>query len=521
VHSLRGFALCAAFAAARASADPPVMISPAPEDVAVTIYGDDLALVRETRTLALPGGEAVVEFRGVSDAIVPNAAIVEGLDGIVERNFDYDVLTPYSLVSRAVGSDVTLVRTNPGSGIQTRERARVVSSSQGVVLDFGGGRSEAVECSGLPEGLVFDALPADLRPEPTLSVRVHSKSAGEQRLTLVYLAHGISWRADYNVRMAPSGDRFDLEAWLTLANEGDTTFAEAETAVVAGELNREEDGRQVFSRKQLADHCWAWGRHWRGDLPPMPSPKFTSNLPAEVSATSGIEEIVVTAMKREEAVTEAQREELLDYHFYRIPWRTMIAARQSKQVRFMTKRGIRGEWLYRFESWVGGDGEEKPEAAEITLRFENEKDNELGEPLPAGTMRIAQATSDGEELLLGEDEIENSAAGVPVEVDVGESPTVMDQSRVTEYTEKDLILRSLLRGELWTRVSAVVEHELTNARPVPVTAELREYSGDTDLRISQASHPWRRDRGVPTWRIELPANARTTVRYRVRFIVLQ
>jgi hypothetical protein len=387
-----------------------------------------------------------------------------------------------------------------------------------VVLDFGGGRSEAVECSGLPEGLVFDALPADLRPEPTLSARVHNKRAGAQTLTLVYLAHGISWQADYNLRMAPSGDRFDLEAWLTLENDGETTFSEAQTAVVAGELNRLPDGRESFPREQLADHCWAWGRRWE-DGAPLPLVRVPPrNVPIAVSAFSGVEEIVVTARKREETITEAQREELLDYHFYRIPWRTTVASRQSKQVRFMTKRGIRGEWLYRFESSVYQATERPPEAAEITLRFENAKDNALGEPLPEGAVHVSQQTSGGEDLLLGEDEIDNSAAGVPVEVEVGESPAVMDRTRVTEYAQKNLILRSLLRREPLTRVTAAVEHEITNARATPVIVEVREQSGSSDLRISRASQPWKKDRGVPTFRIEVPANASVTLSYRVRFI---
>jgi hypothetical protein len=359
------------------------------------------------------------------------------------------------------------------------------------------------------------------RAEPTLSARVHNKRAGRQTLTLVYLAHGISWQADYNVRLAPSGDRFDVEAWLTLANEGGTSFADAETAVVAGELNREDSGREIIARESVADHCWAWGRRGPGF---WSTPALVQNLPLAVAALAesrGVEEIIVTARKREAVdVTEAQREELLDYHLYRIPWRTTVAAQQSKQVRFMTKRGVRAEWLYRFWSpdWFDTNNDEGPEAAAIVLRFENEKANQLGEPLPEGDVRVVQETSQGDLLLLGEGSVRNSAVGIPVEVEVGESPAVTNALRVTDYSEKTLILRSLLRGALMTRVTASLAHELKNARPLPVVVEVRQGGSPGGTRISSASHPWVKDRGIPTWRIEVPALESVTLSYRIRLV---
>ncbi len=515
---LRALAPLAALLPALVGAEPASVVSPAPEHVALTIYGDDLALVRETRTVELPEGFAIVEFRGVSDAIVPRAAIVEGIDGIVERNFDYDLLSPYSLVSEAVGSEVTLVRTNPGTGAVTHERARVVSGGEGVVLDFGDGRIEALECSGLPEGLVFDAPPPGLRAEPTLSARVHSKRAGRQELTLVYLAHGIAWRADYIVRVAQDGGRFDLEAWITLANESATSFPDAHVAVVAGELNRQDDGREIIPRAQLEDHCWAWGRRWPGFW----SRGFDkSDIRMSVSALAeesigGIEEIIVTANKRAEVtVTEAQREALLDYYLYRVPWETTVAAQQSKQVRFLTKRGVRFEHFYSFADFYGQDAsaEPEPEPASIYLRFFNRKRDGLGEPLPEGDLRIMQATAQGETLLVGEASIDNTAEDLPVELELGQAVDVQDRVTITEHRERPRLL-SALRGEPAVMIQARVEHELTNAKPVAVTVELRQW-GDR-LRVSGASHPWAKDRGYPIWRIEVPANGSVIVRYRVR-----
>ena len=516
--SLTLFALLISGAVAAAAEEVPVVVSPAAQDLAVSIYTDALALVRETRTVALPEGPAVVEFRGVSDSIVPQAAVVEGLAGIVERNFDYDVLTPYALLRKSVGETVTLVRTNPGSGARTRERARVVSGEQGITLDFGDDRVEAVDCAGLPEGLGFDRLPEGLRTEPTLSARIRSERAGEQTLTLFYLVHGISWSADYNVTLDPGTETFDLEAWLTIANYGGTSFREAETAVVAGTLNQDHGSGWFLPVDRFVLSCWQWGRRWPAPDPDLRIRADFQPVQDVASAISGgIEEIVVTASRRE-ALTEAQREELLDYHFYRVPWRTTVAANESKQVRFLSKRGIRGEWYYAVGFWSEDSGSEESVAAEMALRFENDEENHLGEPLPRGTLRVVQVGADGVPLYLGEGPIRDAAVDTPVEVALGPSSRVFSRHRVLEESQRPLLLRSLFRGKPFFQTTRDRAITITNAREADAIVEVRELTEYAETRVSRSSHPWKRDRGIPTWRLEIPAGGDVTLRYRSRVI---
>ena len=69
------------------------------EEVAVTIYNDDLALVRDRRQVTLPKGEAALALREVSAQIRPETALLRSLshpDGfaVLEQNFDFDLLTP-------------------------------------------------------------------------------------------------------------------------------------------------------------------------------------------------------------------------------------------------------------------------------------------------------------------------------------------------------------------------------------------------------------------------------------------
>ena len=143
-------------------------------DVAVTIYNNNRALVEDKRILDLPAGRSRQEFRDVSAQIQPETVTLNGRGiGIVEQNFDFDLLSPSALMQNAVGQEVTLVRVNPASGAEVRERARILAANGGVVMQIGD-RIEVLRDDGLPARLIFDGVPPSLRARPTLSVTLQS-----------------------------------------------------------------------------------------------------------------------------------------------------------------------------------------------------------------------------------------------------------------------------------------------------------------------------------------------------------
>jgi hypothetical protein len=137
-------------------------------NVAVTIYNDNLALVQDTRQLDLPARRSRQEFPDVSAQIRPETVSLggEGIE-IVEQNFDFDLLSPQAMMEKAVGQTITIVRTNPGTGQETRERATVLAVNRGVVLRIGD-RIEVLRDDGLPvrgdlrQGAGEPPRPADL-----------------------------------------------------------------------------------------------------------------------------------------------------------------------------------------------------------------------------------------------------------------------------------------------------------------------------------------------------------------------
>ncbi|HEY5761793.1 MAG TPA: hypothetical protein VIS73_01150, partial [Rhodocyclaceae bacterium] len=119
------------------------------ESTAVTVYNDDLALVKEKRKVTLPAGMSRLALRDVSAQMRPETALLRAASGapitLVEQNFDFDLLTPAKLLEKYVGKEVTVVRTNAATGEERSETARVLSANNGVVLRF----ADRIE-SGVP-----------------------------------------------------------------------------------------------------------------------------------------------------------------------------------------------------------------------------------------------------------------------------------------------------------------------------------------------------------------------------------
>ncbi len=254
---MRALAGALAFAAALpAHAD--TIDSRAPETVAVTLYRDGdgpfqalnawqraqaaekgLILVTETRTVDLPAGRHTIRFDGVAEGLIPQSAAVEGLPGkAVERNYDYALLSPGTLVERSLGQPIQVVRTNRKTGRQRTVDATLLQGPNGLLVQTAEG-VEALGCSGGPERLVLSAVPDGLTDKPSLSTIVDVPSPTRAKLTLSYLALGVNWQADYVARIHPDGKRLDLTGWLTLVNSGGSQFANARTQAVAGRLSRQ------------------------------------------------------------------------------------------------------------------------------------------------------------------------------------------------------------------------------------------------------------------------------------------
>jgi hypothetical protein len=529
---LLGAAIIAAPLAAREVVD-----AAAPVDLAVTIYRDPdrspedeierdyprgLAMISETRRVTLPKGESTIRFEGVAEGMIGVSAIVTGLPGgTIEKNRNAQLLSPASLVDGTLGNRVTITRMNPATGQQVSESAVVRTRADGgLVLQTGQG-FEAVQCSGLPETLSFNGIPAGLSAQPVFSVDTRSAEGGTYDVTLTYLAWGFDWQADYVGRMSQkqTGEEFDmgLLSWLTLVNDNGQSFDNARLQIIAGELNVESDYEGLADppvAEELYLTCYPLGRTGYGDIPPPPPPPVPMFAPEAMDleiADSAL--IVVTGTMRREAlkalpaVVTAEEEDLGDLKLFRVPGRVDVSAKGMKQVAFLNKDEVKARLLYQAEcdpDDLIDPEDDEPDAASVLLVTKNEEKKGLGVALPQGQMTLFEPTSRGEQLA-AQTTLRDYARGQDVELALGESAQVF--AVCGNYTRNG-------RGSdlaKWSPMRAV----LTNANPHPVTVRLQLGSGG-DYAVRFPRKPVVLKNGWQTVEVTIPANATSTFDWKAR-----
>ena len=479
----------------------PQTTSAAPDKVAVTIYRapnrdpdeaidrewlQGYALVTEQRRVHVPAGRSVLRFEGVAAGILPESAIVTGLpQGVREKNLDADLLSPRSLFARSFGRPVTIRREVGG---ETKEIPGIIRSGpEGAAILQTKDGFEAVDCGPQTDTLVYSEVPAGLSAKPTLSVEFDAPAAADVTVTLSYLAWGFDWQANYVATLRPGGQSADLIAWVTLASSDTTSFADAETMVVAGKVKREDSApeQRDSDGEDFEFHCFGATVYSPAVMsPPPPAPVMAPM--AMMEARERLQDIVVTGSRR------VVQEDFGDLKLYRVPDRTTVAALAQKQVALLDKPAVPVRIVYVAK--VDEDGD--PDTPRITLRWLNRKEAGLGVPLPAGPVAVFQPRG-GTSLLIGEGAIDDKAVGEEVEAQVADATQVMVDDDTADS------------GAGWEA------HVLTarNANPYPVAFEAQ--FALTDLpRLSRITGKLTRKEGKLLWTVELPANGSRTFGYR-------
>jgi hypothetical protein len=428
--------------------------SAAERDLSLTIYNDDLALVQDHRSIELSGGRQRIEFQNVSAQIRPETvSLTAGDISIIEQNFDFDLLTPGKLMEKAVGSEITLVRTNPTTNAEVRERALVLATNGGVVLKIGD-RIEVLRDDGLPVRVIFDKVPDNLRARPTLSVTVNGARSGTRAATLSYLTPGLGWHADYVALFDETSSKIDVQGWVTLTNNSGTTYDDARTLLVAGS-------------------------------------------PGQVSP-SGSNYTVPRRSLMQAGTESGNRDRLGDFYLYPLAERTTIAEQQTKQVSFLDVHGVQAEHGYEFRNaWLGTSP--TPLSASTMYRFSTSAHAGLGDQLPAGTLRFYLRDSHGEPQFIGESAIDHTPMGSVLALKTGDAFDVKVKATVDKRTR--------LASADWR---SDMHYELTNAltRPVMVTLVQSGLWGDTKV-LSESQKSTRIDAADVQWVVSVPASGRT------------
>lgn len=439
--------------------------------IAVTIYNHNLALVKDIRQVRLEAGFSELALRDVSAQMQAETALLRSLSHpdsltVYEQNFDFDLLTPEKLLEKYVGKEVTIIQTNPSNGVESSEKATILSANNGVVMKY----ADRIE-TGTNGRIIYHDVPNNLRDRPTLSTQLKNTTKAEQTLELSYLTGGLNWKADYVAELNASEDAIDLSGWVTLMNTSGTSYHNAKLQLVAGDVNRVQPEITLQAK----------------------------GIRAEVMAMAD------SAPMAEES--------LLEYHLYSLDRTTHILDNQTKQVALLSANQIPAKKSlvfkgadYYYQHQTGKLGEKMK--ANVFIEFDNKTANHLGMPLPKGVLRVYKKDSQGNAQFVGEDQIDHTAKNETIKLKLGDAFDVTANKTQTDF--KVLPTANKNKNAFESAYNIV----LNNAKSSKVTVIIQEPI-PADWKILNESHPSEKTNSqLATWKIEIPAEGSTTLNYR-------
>ncbi|MCX7895165.1 MAG: hypothetical protein N2447_04295 [Thermoanaerobaculum sp.] len=447
-----------------AQGNPPVVVSSAAggQKVSLTVYNVGRALVRDSRWVDLPQGLVRLEYRDIAAQVMPQTvAFTADQTEVLEQNYEYDLLSPQTLLAKFLGKEVTLVREEPrldGPGTVRQEvRATLLSLENGTVWRVG----DRIVANPAYRELAFDNVPPTLRDRPTLVWLLRSLSGGKRNVQTTYLTEGLKWQADYVLSLEQKGEQGSLTGWVTLSNTSGASYPEATLQLVAGEVHV---------------------------VRPQPE-----RVP-----------MVMAAAKEARSMEE---EALGEYHLYTLDRPTTILDRQDKQVSLLAAHGVRVVKRLVVQGFPGnfwGRQELRREPVRVRLELANTAANNLGLPLPAGVVRVYQRDRRGTEQFMGEDRIQHTPKDEQVKLEVGTAFDVVAERVQTDFRTFD------------KTVESAFEIRVRNHKDEAVVVEVEEtIAGDWEML--SYSLPYRKLSAFSVlFSVPVPAQGQAALTYRVR-----
>ncbi len=466
--------------------------------VDITVYNQNLSLVREERTFALGKGTTTVVVPDVPATIDGTSVHFLSLTDpegvrVLEQNYRYDLVHEAKLLERYIGREVEFVRTDPSTNKEYAVAGKLLST--GFAGQPGYGNASAyigtggmiAEINGkieiAPAGrLVLPALPDGLVLKPRLEWIVASDREGNHRSEVSYLAGGLSWSADYVVLLDRDDASVDLTGWVTLTNGSGTTFRNASLKLVAGDVNVVQNAMGGMMKAARAEA-----------VSDASAPQF-------------------------------RQSDLFEYKLYALQRKTDLAESETKQIELTEGRGVPAKKMFIYDglgdewrSWFhnysyrsqAGFGQQSNPRVGVFVTFRNAKDGGLGMPLPKGKVRVYKRDDDGKEQFVGEDRIDHTPKDEEVRLYLGNAFDI-----VGERVQKDF--KTYAGGRV---VEETFEINVRNHKDVPADVQVYEHPWRwAQWEITGASTGWTKvDQSTLRFPLHIARDGEASVRYTIRY----
>jgi len=440
--------------------------APAYAEISVTIYNQDLGLVKDVRELEFQKGKSVVKFTDVAAQIDPTSVHFKPVDvadkvAILEQNYQYDLVSSSKILEKYIDKEIELFTKSGGSSGQEK-------SYKGVLLSYSGENLTLKE----PEGAIrivrlnevrdmyFPSLPEGLITKPTLVWLLDSQVSGKRKAEVSYLTSGINWHAEYVAVVDQLDQNLELAGWVSIDNRSGATYEEAKVKLIAGEVHR--------VREEL--------------IPPR-------------LAKGEVMEMAAGAPQFEE-------KPFFEYHLYTLLRPSTIKNNEIKQVSLFPTTNVKVRKIFTY------DGAREEKSVKVELEFKNSEADGLGMPLPKGKIRVYKADVDKSLEFVGEDLIDHTPKDEKVRVFLGNAFDIVGERKRTDFKQisKDVTEESF---------EIKLRNHKEEAVEVVVVEHLYFY---TEWEIIESNFKYeKKDAGTIEFKIPLAKDEEKIINYTVRY----
>lgn len=461
----------------------PVVLSSNGNNLSLSIYNGNMALVKDVRKAGLSSGVNEVIFDGVAKSIQPETAIIFG-DSIKvrEQNYSYNLMSYGNLLQQYIGKEVTAVRIDPEDGKDRYEKAvllginglkPIIQTKNGIDAEF-------------PGRIMFEKMPASLSNKPILAAKLDVNRSGDKNLNLAYLTDGLSWKTDY-VANVVNEKSLNLTGWVTINNESGIDYENAKIQLIAGDINIVR-APMVRAHGMMLNKAASFG-------------SFDNSMEAE----------------------SIEPESINSYELYTLPRTATLKNQQTKQIALIEKNDVTYKKEFKVNSFAiyarqSADKFEKRHPS-ITYVIENTTDSNLGISLPAGTVRFYQNDKGGNLQFIGASNIKNTAKEDTLRLRLGEAFNISVSGELTKVLEKEISREKQNLNATCAHVKIVrtynVSLVINNAEDTDNTVIVSQYlNGDSKI-VKESIKGKIKDAIAYEWEVSVAKNSKTTLTYTV------
>jgi len=350
-------------------------------EVAVTVYNENLGVVKDRRRFSVASGVSEIRFTDVASLIEPTSVHLRPLGKstleILWQDYRFDLVSTDKLLERYVDQPIEVAtkddQVKRGTLLSYDPASLVIQENGGGLTLLNRAEVRQVGLKEVPKGLIT---------RPTLVWRLRSGSGGDQPLEVSYMTGGMAWHAEYVAVIDGAGSSLDLQGWASVENRSGATFDDAAIKLVAGSIHRAPPEQR----------------------PPQP---YERGMATDMM------------MKMEERG-------FFEYHLYEVPLRATLANNEVKQLGLLQATGIKSVKKFTY------DAQKDAKQVMVSVEFENAAASGLGMPLPAGIVRVFQRDRDESLELAGEDRIAHTPKNETVRVSVGGAFDIAAERKQTE-----------------------------------------------------------------------------------------